>query len=216
MSEIDLIPTDYRNRLWLQSRAQILGTAIIVLLLVTALICGGLHLMAGSIAKKIATLQKQQAITTQQRNALTLLNNRKNALDRQLALLTGLRSGAAAPTMFNTIDRAITAGDIWFQNWDFRRAGTVVDRKQEPSSNGYFIVIPADRNDRNSESWKIETHMTIKGQAKDHSALSRFVRRLFEQPEIADIKILNTNLGGNKKFVDFNLAVTVNSSGVRS
>ena len=58
--------------------------------------------------------------------------------------------------------------------------------------------------------------MTIRGQVRDHSALSRFVRRLFEQPEIEDIRIFNTALSGDREFVNFNLAVTVNSNGASS
>ena len=63
---------------------------------------------------------------------------------------------------------------------------------------------------------KLQHVLVIRGQARDHSALSRFVRRLFEQPEIQDIRILNTSLADNREFVDFNLAVTVNSNGASS
>ena len=53
--------------------------------------------------------------------------------------------------------------------------------------------------------------MTIKGQAKDHAALSRFVRKLFTQAAIQDVRILNTSRVTNAKIVNFDLAVTVNS-----
>jgi hypothetical protein len=56
--------------------------------------------------------------------------------------------------------------------------------------------------------------MTIKGQAKDHAALSRFVRKLFEQPEIQDVRILNTSRLSDERIVNFDLAVTVNSGSV--
>jgi hypothetical protein len=55
--------------------------------------------------------------------------------------------------------------------------------------------------------------MTIKGQARDHSALSGFVRRLFVQPEIDDVRILRTNLSRSNRAdaVDFELAVVINT-----
>ena len=53
-------------------------------------------------------------------------------------------------------------------------------------------------------------YMKIRGQAKDHSALSGFVRRLYQQPEIQDVRILNTAVAAGSRYVDFNLAIVVN------
>ena len=215
MADIDLIPQDYRTRIWLHSRVKRTAVAMITMVVVAASAFAVFNYLAIRIDKDISVLQKQQAISTQQRDALTQLNEKKNDLDSQLTLLGGLRSGISAPAMFTTIDRAMVDGEIWFQDWEFKRAGSVVKKTAEPVSNGYFIIMPASGN-KDEETWKIETHMTIRGQVRDHSALSRFVRRLFEQPEIEDIRILNTSLTGNREFVNFNLAVTVNTHGASS
>ena len=215
MADIDLIPQEYRTRLWLHSRVKRTAAFMVLVVVTAAAMFTVFNYMAARVDRDITTLQQRQAITTQQHEALMQLNEKKKSLDHQLALLGGLRSGASAPTMFITIDRAMTGGDIWFQDWQFQRAGSAVEKPQQPASNGYFIIIPAS-NDKTAEAWKIETHMTIRGQARDHSALSRFVRRLFEQPEIQDIRILNTSLAANREFVDFNLSVTVNSRGASS
>ena len=216
MSDIDLIPTDYRNRIWLKTRGKHLVLGITAMLVLTVVAFSGLHYTSGKVSRKIETLQQKQAITAQQREVLTQLNTNKQDLEHRLKLLTGLRSGAAAPLMFTTIDRALSDGEVWFQDWEFRRAGSTVKPPEEVTSNGYFIVLPASDAAAGGATWKIETHMTIKGQAKDHSALSRFVRRLYDQPEIHNIKILNTSMAAGKQVVDFNLAVTVNSSGASS
>lgn len=215
MADIDLIPLDYRTRLWLHSRVKRMAAVMVSMAIIAAAAFAVFNYLATRIDRDITTLQQQQAITTQQREALTQLNEKKKSLDHQFKLLSGLRSGASAPTMFITIDRAMIGGDIWFLDWQFQRAGSAVEEPAEPASNGYFIIMPAS-SDNNTEAWKIETHMTIRGQARDHSALSRFVRRLFEQPEIQDIRILNTSLAANREFVNFNLAVTVNSNGASS
>ena len=215
MADIDLIPQDYRTRLWLQSRVKRMAMVMVLMVIAVAAAFAVFNYLAAQVDRDIATLQQRQAITTQQREALTQLSERKNSLDHQLTLLSGLRSGASAPAMFKTIDRALTGGDVWFQDWQFQRAGSSVEKSAEPASNGYFIIMPAS-SENSAEAWKIETHMTIRGQARDHSALSRFVRRLFEQPEIQDIRILNTSLAANREFVNFNLAVTVNRNGPSS
>ena len=213
MAEIDLIPADYRIRIWLQGRAKLLGAGIITMLLASAVIFTAMKVTTGGLNDRMSELQKQQEITMQQRDAITRLTGDKQGMEQQLALLNSLRSGIAAPEMFATIDRAMPDGDVWFDNWEFRRAGTAVQKKEEAASNGYFIILPADTGTTPETAWKIETHMTIKGQAKDHSALSRFVRRMYDQPEIHNIKILNTSTASNRKAVDFNLAVIVNTRG---
>ncbi|MEZ5542658.1 MAG: PilN domain-containing protein [Pseudomonadota bacterium] len=213
MHEIDLIPTDYRNRIWLQGRARAIGGMLVSVVLGLLLALAALHLLAGRAEVRITALQARQAITAQQREQLAQLDASRAELESRLALLDGLRSGAAAPAMFAAVDRALVEGDVWFRGWEFNRAGSMVQRKQEPGSNGYFIVIPAAGENAGQEAWKIETHMKIRGQAKDHAALSGFVRRLYQQPEIADVRILNTTVASGSRFVDFNLAVTVNSHG---
>jgi multidrug efflux pump subunit AcrA (membrane-fusion protein) len=210
MTEIDLIPTDYRNRVWLQGRAREIVSVVALLLVALLLAMIALHFLSARANARIAELQAQQAITAQQRELLTQLDGNRAELESRLALLGGLRGGAAASAMFVTIDRAMVEGDVWFRDWEFNRAGSVVERRQEAASNGYFIVMPAANGTESNEAWKIDTHMKIRGQAKDHAALSGFVRRLYQQPEIQDVRILNTTVAANSRFVDFNLAVTVN------
>jgi hypothetical protein len=165
------------------------------------------------LAVEISALQSRQQISAQQSETLALLNSKKTNFERQLSLLTGLRSGAAAPAMFRTIDNALAGNEVWFLDWGFQRAGHAVEKKPETVNTGYFIVV-TDDDGSGEEAWMIETHMTIKGQAKDHAALSRFVRKLFEQPEIQDVRILNTSRLSDERIVNFDLAVTVNSGSV--
>ena len=210
MTDIDLIPGNYRERLRLQYWGKCAGIATAVVLVISI----GSYFTLASINKTISAdisgLQDKQQISELQRGALTQLNEKKTHYLSQLSFLSGLRSGTAAPEMFTTIDDALVDNEVWFLNWEFRRAGTTVDKKEPVSSNGYFIVIPATDGVQAAENWKIETHMTIKGQAKDHAALSRFVRKLFSQAAIQDVRILNTSRVTNARIVNFDLAVTVN------
>ena len=55
--------------------------------------------------------------------------------------------------------------------------------------------------------------MEVSGQATDHEALSSFVRRVLQQPQIGDVRILNTQqqVIMDKTVVDFKLVIMVNS-----
>lgn len=214
MTEIDLVPGDYRRLSWLRGRARTTVGFILAALLVSVLAWAALHFLSARLESEIATLQSKQAITNQQREALTQLDDHKSVLQRKLELLTGLRGGAKAVQMFVTIDRAIKEGEVWFLDWEFRRAGSAVEHKPEKNSNGYFILMPAENGQAGTDAWKIETHMTLRGQARDHSALSGFVRRLYRERAIEDVRILDTTRQPQNDVVDFRLAVTVNSAEV--
>ena len=138
----------------------------------------------------------------------------KSELEQQFHLLSGLRSGAAAGDMFVTIDRALTSEDVWFLEWQFQRAGVMAGEDVRTVNTGYFIVVPDGAEQLAADELRVQTHMTIRGQARDHSALSGFVRRLFAQPEIDDVRILRTalNSGRQTSIVNFELAVVLNTN----
>ena len=134
--------------------------------------------------------------------------------ERQLGLLRGLRAGAAVDEIFAIIDRALTERDLWFLDWEFRRAGVVVDGAQRGVETGYFVIVDEENNNGSDRDWQVETHMTIHGQAKDHQALSTFVRALFDQSEIKDVNVQKTSSTsyGNGRVVEFDMTITLNSA----
>jgi cell division protein FtsB len=196
MSEIDLIPTDYRNRRWLGRwlRKILSGAGSVIFL--GAVTAGALIYQTATLEAEATRLEEQRAVTTQQRNELEQLSQKRQTLAQQLSILRGLRSGAPAETVFLTIDRAIANIDVWFVDWNFNRAG---------------VLVPEDQSER--QAWMVETHMTIRGQAQDHDALSRFVKGLFAQPAVVDVRVQKTAMRRyqNGDLVDFDLAIVLNS-----
>ena len=215
MNEIDLFPQELRQRLtyrrWLKRAALVAGLASIAILAGF----GALKQMNKQLAGNIETIQSQREISNANRKRLESLTQRRDGLQQQLDLLSGLRSGASAEQMFVMLDRALPGPEVWLTNWKFRRAGTQVDTDQETVSTGYFIVIPSGSEAREEETWRIETQMNIQGQALDHSAISEFVLNLTRQPEIETVRIVNTRLGravNDTKLVDFSLDITVSTA----
>jgi Tfp pilus assembly protein PilN len=213
MNEIDLFPEDLRRQLLFTRWFKLTGYSVVLLTLVSVAAFVLLRQASARIDEQIQYFQSQREITNANRRQLEQLNQQKSDLQQQLDLLGGLRSGASAEQMFLMIDRALPGPDVWLINWKFRRAGTPVDASQQAVSTGYFIVIPADNPNKPAETWQIETHMTIQGQALDHSAMSRFVLNLTQQPEIENVRIVNTrsNQGKQVKLVDFSLDIVVSA-----
>lgn len=209
MAEIDLIPLAYRTRIWVQKWFVRLGTALAGMAAVLIVAYFYLASLNKDVNMEVIQLQSHQETSNRQREELAQLYDKKSGIESQLALLKELRSGAAAQEMFLMLDRALTSGEVWFLDWELQRAGTRVKQEDNSVNTGYFIIARDSKDKQDTEAWKIETHMNIRGQAKDHSALSRFVRRLFEQAEIKDVRILNTSRPQGGEIVEFMLAVIV-------
>lgn len=213
MSEIDLIPQDYRNRLQQQSVLRnyaVAFGALNALILTIALLLGQ---TSKSVAADVAELKTENAITQQQQAQLEQLQIQRSEYERQLGLLRGLRAGAAVDEIFTIVDRALNGQDLWFLDWQFRRAGVVVNGEQREIETGYFVIVDEGESNADDE-WEVATRMTIRGQAKDHQALSTFVRALFDQREIKDVKLQKTSATsyGNGRVVEFDMTITLNST----
>lgn len=214
MSDIDLIPQAYRTRrwqsLWIKRSILLLGGLIGILMLSSS----ALGVATAKAKSRVEALQLRQTVTAQQRADLERLGTEKTELEHQFRLLSGLRSGAAAGDMFVTIDRALTSDELWFLEWQFQRAGVMAGEELRTVNTGYFIVVPDGARQLAANDLRVQTHMTIRGQARDHSALSSFVRRLFAQPEIDDIRIQRTALNRSiqTSTVDFDLEIVLNTN----
>ncbi len=212
MNEIDLFPEELRKRLLFTRWFKRTAVSIVLVTLVSGGGFFGLRQVNAQVDEQIRYYQNQREITNSNHQQLKKLTQQRQDLQQQLNLLGGLRSGASAEQMFVMIDRALPGPEVWLTNWKFRRAGTQVDATEEAVNTGYFIVVPAGSSTRQEETWKIETQMNIQGQALDHSAMSEFVLNLTLQPEIENVRIVNTSLrksNNETKLVDFSLDIIV-------
>jgi len=212
---MDLIPADYRRYLLQLHLLQRWGFVMLVYAALAALISLGLKYTSNQYQKEVVVLERNKAMTSHQRGILQDLEKDRVKLSAKRQILEKLRGGALAEDMFVNIDRALNGKNIWFKSWKFIRAGSKTSERPRTVNTGYFIVIPeSDRaNQEEIETWEIQTHMEVNGQATDHEALSSFVRRALQQPQIGDVRILNTQKQVNvdKTVVDFRLVITVNS-----
>lgn len=212
---MDLIPADYRRYLQQMQLLQRWGLVMLGYIVLATLITLGLSYFSRDYQNEIVVLEKKKAISSHQRGILEALKKDHAQLAAKRQILEKLRGGALAEDMFVNIDRALNGKDVWFKNWKFSRAGSKTSEPPKGVNTGYFIVIPeGDRaGQKEQETWKIQTHMDVSGQATDHQALSSFVRRVLQQPQIGDVRILNTQQQAiaDQTVVDFRLVITVNS-----
>lgn len=208
MREIDLIPASYRQA----RRRNVWAKALLGLLLGLVVSSAGARLWLDAAVERVESevtrLELQQTITSAERDRLAAMTAERESYEEQLYLLRGLRSGAAATDLFEIIDAALIGGEVWFRNWEFRRAG-VTDAEGQAIETGYFLIVAEAAPE---DSWRVETHMAIAGQAIDHATLSTFVQRLLAHSEIENVRVQRTDLQrfGERSLVDFDLAVIIN------
>jgi len=213
MADIDLIPNEYRLWLWQLRWLKGFGIALVLLVLIYGIGYGVTVTGLKSTQSEMAKLQKEKAISTMQREKLQRLDEEKIEMERQWTLLNGLRGGTTVQDILKVTDRAFNSNDLWFTDWQFARTGVVVDKKERRLDSGYFIIVPKNKKDPEGEAWEIQTHLKISGQALNHAALSGFVSRLLQQPQISNVRILQTSLRKSSvgSLVAFELAVMVGS-----
>lgn len=218
MHDIDLIPADYRNRLW-QERC-LHRIALVAVVGLAGVVLAWLIILR-STSNLSESWQAQQASQQEQsriQSELSALTVREDSLKRELRTLTGLRSGAAADQILLTVDRALADFDVWFVSWKFQREGVLSESEMTTVNTGYFIVVPQGTKAEPDDLQLVRTSMSIRGKASDHNELSAFVRSLLAQPEIENARVQRTFLSPDrsKSVVNFELDITLTTRAAQS
>ncbi len=210
MSEFDLVPTAYRRGLWVRRWLTRLGVVLVGIVLVVATTKALLVYGTRTYTQEVEELRRARQVVLDQRARMEQLQSQKADLEYRLGVLSRLRGGFEAKQMFVVIDRALDE-HVWFLDWTFVREGELLDQKPEAVETGYFIVVPSKDRKEPERAWRMRAHMEIRAQARDHSALARFVRGLVGQREIEDVRVLSTRVRreASAEVVDFELAVVL-------
>lgn len=212
MSDIDLIPEDYRKNRQILGDLKVFASVAVIIALLAALLIALLQIMTGTAQATAGTLSGKQLLIDQKSAQLQTLDEQIKFMSDQLFVLSGFRGGQTAPGLLVAIDRALDSSEVWFAKLTFGRAGSIVDKKVAAASNGYFIVLPKQNQADTEKAWQIETHMEVLGYARNYAKLSDFVGELLKQAEVNTVKIIRSGRRtlGNTDLVEFELAIIVN------
>jgi Fimbrial assembly protein (PilN) len=198
VTEIDLIPADYRAQRQREAALRTLAGLAGVVLLACLSVTSGFAYAAGRVHGELAELELKRQRAEQQRVELSNLQGERARLEEQWTRLQTLRGEDDVGALFRLIDRTLPGDELWFERWELRRA--VVGA---PAPGGPAAMAPA--------AGSVSAQMRIVGQARDHAALSRFVRALYESPEVRDVHLERTTLRRytTTSVVAFELAVVL-------
>lgn len=213
MHELDLIPASYRERLKIKRWCRQFMIAFVSVLVLLFGLKFAIISKTSVLTSRIEILQKEKQTSIEQQQKYNELVSHEVKLRNQLEILNGLRGGPSAKQILLAVDR-VMQNDVWFTQWSFIRAGQITQVQPATVQTGYFIIIPQEANaSPNQQAWKLDTHMEISGQALDHSSLSGFISNLIKQPEISDVKVINTSLRSytSSQVIEFKIVVIINN-----
>jgi hypothetical protein len=212
MHELDLIPASYKERLKIKRWCQQFGLGFVSVLVIVFGLSFAITNRTMALNTRIEILQREKETTIEQQQKYNELVAKEVRLRKQLEILNGLRGGPSAKQILMAVDR-VMRNDVWFTQWSFIRAGQITQVQPATVQTGYFIIIPQEATTPTQQAWRLDTHMEISGQALDHSSLSDFISNLIKQPEITDVKVINTSLRSytSSQIVEFKLVVIINN-----
>jgi hypothetical protein len=198
VSEIDLIPADYRLDRRRESAFGMLATAAGAALAAGLLTASGFAWAANRAHAELDSLELARRASDQQHTELANLQGERARLEQQWARLQALRGGDDVGSLFVLIDRTLPAGDVWFDRWELQRAAGELAPARSGAAQGMVPSRAAAVDGPGGVSAPIPQgergQVRIAGQARDHGALSRFVRGLYESPEVQDVHLERTML----------------------
>ena len=181
MSEVDLIPEDYRQAMCLRRSVKSFFIAFGAVIL---LVSFGKGLLSSLVAKEksaTATLEAGKASIVTQRTELEKLRDRQAELQERLAIMESLQEGPPTEKMFEIINQAADES-VWFTNLKLNR-----------STERLTATAPRTDVNRDNTEQRGRLRLEITGQALNHSALANLVKRFLDQQEIEDVHIINTS-----------------------
>lgn len=209
MHDIDLIPQSYRQALRAKryfGRFLIGCVALISLIALTRI---ALTHFVDEEKSALATLQQGQRLSEAQRARLQELTAKKKKFETEIKVLSNLRGSTTVHSLFVALDRALNQ-DVWFDELQFMREGEVVPATPETRASGYFIIV-AEPNRPAENAWRVRQHVEVRGQARTHLALTEFISQLSAQPNIGNVRLLNTASGTleSAQVVNFTLIAVI-------
>ena len=216
MADFDLIPEDYKYWQWQRSCIKRTGIFLLLCLAFVLALSAYLHTSMQMQNAVVMDLQRQVAISGIQQDKIASLLEKQQSLQAHSVLLQGLRGGARVDSILATVDEALRGDDVWFLNWEFQRLGQKFVRSSATPGNSYLTDIAKHLESGPPGSWKIDTQVSITGQARDYSAFSEFIQRLTSGSEVLEVKIARTSLAtiNDVDIVEFNIQVLINNNPV--
>jgi len=205
MGSMDLIPEDYRQNLGMRRMVRNFISACVLVALSIGLAKVLITYLTWRENVQVVRLEQQEQLSQQTKSKTEEYRQQKQVTEQQLAALHELRGNDRVTMFLHAIDNAYSEG-VWFDNLRFMRLSSTGTLDNVPgAANAGIIVVPNDAT--TPQSLEIEHSAEIIGHAMSHSVLAEFMRKLGAEPNVADLRLIDTGTRSytTMQVIDFNL-----------
>jgi hypothetical protein len=194
MNDIDLIPAGYRRRTDLRKQVHRFLLAGILVAAGTAAARSSIGYLVWREEAAVVRMEEQREKLERSQNQVQSMLQQRDVTEQQLTALANLRGRDRVAQFLRAIDAAYS-GRIWLDSVHFTR------RSDAAAANG----------DQQSAAFTLGADLF--GHAMSHSELAEFMQRLGEQPEVGDVRLIDTATRSytTAQVIDFNLALQMRS-----
>lgn len=210
MAEFDLIPDSYRERIKTRRWCQWFIGFLIVLILIVFGLKTILDRQNRQDTKYINTLQQKQKTSQKQQQTYNNLLVQEKQLRQKITLFNALQGAVPLSEILLDIDQAISDG-IWFLDWSFYRNRQLLAHPDNKANN-LFEISPIFSISAKPLALKTDTFFIMKGQVKQLSTLTDFVKNLSEKNKFKTVLLEQTQLRQfiSYSVVEFDLNIIIN------
>lgn len=191
MADIDMIPRSYREGLRVRRTLTRYGAALALLVVAGG---GASALLHWRLALETPRLEQGRATATQAGAMRTQLVNaqlRKDLLTENLAALAALRGAGEVAALAASMNGALN-DQVWFGQLRFARTQELL-QAAPPAPLPAGTVQARVAHTGAVQAWRLGTRIELTGQARDNGAMSRFLAALAADPQLANVRFLNSS-----------------------
>lgn len=191
MADVDMIPRSYRQGLRTRRTLFAYGCALGLLLAVGA---GSAAWLRWRLAVEAPRLEQLRAATAQaeaMRVQLAAAQERRDALRQASQALASLRGSGAVARLAASIDGAVNDG-VWFEQLEFSRSQELLRDPLPQPLPSHTLQVRAPGANGAVEHWHLASRVEVKGHALDNEAMARFLTALTRDPQLAEVRFLNS------------------------
>lgn len=204
MSDMDLIPAEFRRGLTLRRQINWFVGALLILLVVVTASRAALGYLVWREKEQVVDLQERQQALAQSQSETESLRQQHLLTQQQLATLDQLKGGDRLAQFLNAIDDAYIE-QVWLDTMHFQRRENSAAAADAPGNE----VAVGSQTAAVEAGFEGLHEAEIAGHASSHSELATFMQRLGAQPAVADLRLISTATRSytSVQVIDFKLAL---------
>jgi hypothetical protein len=208
MSEFNLIPADYAREQVLRRRVRKASAGVLLLCCLVLLARSALGLLVTGERNYVAQLQTKRQLWQESKAKTEQYTRDALVAEKQLLALNELRRREHLRLFLEALDTAYV-DKVWLEEIKYYRRENLP--AAAPAAGTRAIAPAVAQKGAGAPAARVEQRIAMTGHATNHVMLAEFMRKLENQPAVAELTLLDTSPRAYPQglIIDFKLALLV-------